>query len=127
MRAAFTAVGLEHACRASGYLGWTRLAKLRGDVYFWRVKLREAEIRRIASTIVARLEKAGLMRVTGGRDVLEQRIVAAFKANIRAEEDIEADAVRFAESHSRELVGMDRHKVLQLVKERLAKERGFTL
>jgi hypothetical protein len=91
------------------------------------VKLREAEMRRIASIVVARLEKAGLMRVTGGRDALEQRIVAAFKANIRAEEDLEADAAKFAESHSRELVGMDRHKVLQLVKDRLAKERGFTL
>ncbi len=84
-------------------------------------------MRRIASTIVTRLEKAGLMRVTSGRDALEQRIVAAFKANLRAEDDIEAEASRFADSHSRELVGMDRHKVLQLVKERIAKERGFTL
>ncbi len=84
-------------------------------------------MRRVASNIVARLEKAGLIRVTGRRDALEQRIVAAFKANMRAEEDLEAEAARFAESHSRELVGMDRHKVLQLVKDRIAKERGFTL
>jgi hypothetical protein len=91
------------------------------------VKLREPEMRRIASTIVTRLEKAGMMRLTGTRDALEQRIVAAFKANIRAEEEIEAAAATFADSHSRELVGMDRHRVLQLVKERLAKERGFTL
>ncbi len=84
-------------------------------------------MRRIAAAIVARLEKAGLMRVTGGRDALEQRIVAAFVANVRAEEDLDAEAARFAEAHGRELVGMDRHKVLQLVKERLAKERGFTL
>ena len=91
------------------------------------MRLREADIRRIASNVVTRLEKAGLMRLTGSRDALEQRIVGAFKANLRAEEDIEAEAARFAESHSRELVGMDRHKVLQLVKERIAKERGFTL
>jgi hypothetical protein len=84
-------------------------------------------MRRIAAALVSRLEKAGLMRVAAGREALEQRIVAAFKANLRAEEDIEAEAERFAESHSRELVGMDRHRVLQLVKERLAKERGFTL
>jgi hypothetical protein len=91
------------------------------------MKLREPEMRRLAASILARLEKAGVMRVTGTRDAIEQRIVAAFKANIRAEEDIEAAAASFAESHSRELVGMDRHKVLQLVKERIAKERGFTL
>jgi len=77
--------------------------------------------------VVSRLEKAGVARITGSRDALEQRIIAAFRANIRAEEDIEAEANRFAESHSRELVGMDRYKVLQLVKERIAKERGFTL
>jgi hypothetical protein len=91
------------------------------------MKLREPEMRRLAASILARLEKAGVMRVTGTRDAIEQRIVAAFKSNIRAEEDIEAAAASFAESHSRELVGMDRHKVLQLVKERIAKERGFTL
>ena len=91
------------------------------------MRLRETELKRIASLVVSRLEKAGLLRITGSRDALEQRIIAAFRANIRAEEDIEAEANRFAESHSRELVGMDRHKVLQLVKERIAKERGFTL
>ena len=91
------------------------------------VKLREPEMRRIASSIVTRLEKAGVMRLTGSRDALEQRIVVAFRANVRAEEEIELAAERFAESHSRELVGMDRHKILQMVKERIAKERGFTL
>ena len=91
------------------------------------VKLRDPEMRRIASSIVSRLEKAGVMRLSGNREALEQRIVAAFKANIRAEEDIELAAQRFAESHSRELVGMDRYKILQMVKERIAKERGFTL
>lgn len=91
------------------------------------MKLRDGEMQRIATSVLARLEKAGLMRVTGQRSAVEQRIVAGLRANIRAEEDIEAEAARFAESHSRELVGMDRHKVLQLVKERIAKERGFTL
>ena len=91
------------------------------------MKLRDGEMQRIASSVLNRLEKAGLLRITGKRAALEQRIVTAFRANIRAEEDIEAEAARFADSHSRELVGMDRHKVLQLVKERIAKERGFTL
>ena len=91
------------------------------------MKLRDGEMQRIATSVLTRLEKAGLLRLTGQRAPIEQRIVAGLRANIRAEEDIDAEAVRFAESHSRELVGMDRHKVLQLVKERIAKERGFTL
>ena len=92
------------------------------------MKLRDGEMQRIATSVLARLEKAGgLLRIVSNRAALEQRIVATLRANIRAEEEIEAEAARFAESHSRELVGMDRHKVLQLVKERIAKERGFTL
>lgn len=91
------------------------------------MKLRDGEMQRIATSILTRLEKAGLLRIASHRAAVEQRIVAAFRANIREEEDIEVAAERFAESHSRELVGMDRHKVLQLVKERIAKERGFTL
>ena len=91
------------------------------------MKLRDGEMQRIATSVLARLEKAGVLRIVSNRAALEQRIVATLRANIRAEEEIEAEAARFAESHSRELVGMDRYKVLQLVKERIAKERGFTL
>lgn len=91
------------------------------------MKLREPEMKRIAAAIIARLEKAEMMRITGIRDAVEQRIIGAFKANIRAEEELELEAKRFAVSHERDLVGMDRHRVLQLVKERLAKEKGFTL
>jgi len=91
------------------------------------MKLRDGEMQRIATSVLTRLEKSELLKIAKNRTAVEQRIVAALRANIRAEEDIEAAAERFAESHSRELVGMDRHKVLQLVKERIAKERGFTL
>jgi hypothetical protein len=91
------------------------------------MKLRDGEMQRIATSVLTRLEKAGLVRIVSNRAAIEQRIVAALRANLRAEEDIEAEAARFAESHSRELVGMDRHKILQMVKERIAKEKGFTL
>jgi hypothetical protein len=91
------------------------------------MKLRDGEMQRITTSVLTRLEKAGLLRIVSNRTAIEQRIVTAVRANIRAEEEIEAEAARFADSHSRDLVGMDRHKVLQLVKERIAKERGFTL
>ena len=98
------------------------------SVYSYRImKLRDGEIVRIAASILARLEKANLLRITSNRAALEQRIVAAIRSNMRAEEEIEVEANRFADAHAREMVGMDRHKVLQLVKERIAKEKGFTL
>jgi hypothetical protein len=92
------------------------------------MKLREQEVRALATAILARLEKSQVMRIPGGqRADLEERIAKAIRGNLRAEEEIEAEAERFATSHSREMVGMDRHRVLQLVKERIAKEKGFTL
>ena len=91
------------------------------------MKLRDGEMQRIATSILSRLEKANLGKITSNRAALEQRIAAAIRGNIREEEEIEAEANRFADSHAREMVGMDRHKVLQLVKERIAKEKGFTL
>jgi hypothetical protein len=91
------------------------------------MRLRDAEMQQIAAAVIDRLEKADLMQVTGQRAQIEQRIVTAFRANIRAEEELELEAKKFAASHARELVGMDRHRILQMVKERLAKEKGFTL
>jgi hypothetical protein len=91
------------------------------------MRLRDGEMTRIAASILNRLEKANLLRITSNRTAIEQRIVTAIRGNLRAEEEIEAAAVKFADAHSREMVGMDRHKVLQLVKERIAKEKGFTL
>jgi hypothetical protein len=98
-----------------------------GHGYSYLVRLKDAEMQRIATAIVDRLEKAAMMRSTTAKADLVKRIVGAFRANIRAEEEIEAEAEKFADAHKREMVGMDRHRVLQLVKERIAKERGFTL
>jgi len=91
------------------------------------MRMRDSEMQRVAGAILDRLEKTQLLRITGKRSDIESRIVAAFRKNMQDESEIEAEASRFAESHSREMVGMDRHRVVQLVKERIAKERGFTL
>ena len=91
------------------------------------MRMRDNEMQRVACAILDRLEKAQLLKITAKRSDIESRIVAAFRKNMQQEADIEAEAERFAEAHSREMVGMDRHRVLQLVKERIAKERGFTL
>ena len=104
-----------------------RLAKWQCGIYLWAVRLRDQDMQRIASAVLDRLEKGRLLHVTGKRADVEQRIVAALRKNMRTEEEIEAEAERFANAHSRELVGMDRHRVLQLVRDRIAKERGFTL
>jgi len=56
-----------------------------------------------------------------------ERIVAALLDNFRQEEELEKEAERLAEEHIRKAPGVDRHKVLQLIKQRLAEERRFVL
>jgi hypothetical protein len=46
---------------------------------------------------------------------------------MKAEEELEAEAERLARQHTRQMVGMDHRKVVDGIKARLAKERGFSL
>ena len=41
--------------------------------------------------------------------------------------ELEEEAERLAESHARKMVGMDQRRVIQGIKERLARERNFAL
>ena len=49
------------------------------------MKLRDGEMQRITTSVLTRLEKAGLLRIASNRTAVEQRIVTALRANIRAE------------------------------------------
>ena len=55
-------------------------------------------------------------------------MAAALLDNFRQEEAIEKEAERLAEEHLRKAPpGMDRHRVVQMIKQRLAEERRFSL
>lgn len=84
-------------------------------------------LRRIADALVAELLKKDLIELTGTREVLQDRIFAVLLRNFTEESELEEEAEAFADSHRREMAGMDRGKVVTLVKQRLAKERGFVL
>lgn len=87
----------------------------------------EPYLRRIADALVAELLKKDLVELTGTREVLQDRIFAVLLRNFTEESKLEEEAEAFADSHRREMAGMDRGKVVTLVKQRLAKERGFVL
>lgn len=87
----------------------------------------EPYLRRIADALVAELLKKDLIELTGTREVLQDRIFAVLLRNFTEESKLEEEAEAFADSHRREMAGMDRGKVVTLVKQRLAKERGFVL
>ncbi len=91
------------------------------------MRIREAELQSLAAAIVKGLLKQGFVRPKQDAAVLQRRIVELMVHNLEEERAIEEEAERMAEAHARKMVGMDHGKIIQGLKERLARERGFSL
>jgi hypothetical protein len=91
--------------------------------------MRQAETacRHVAETLVAALSEKELLRLRTSKQSAIDKIAAALLDNFRQEEALEKEAERLAESHLRTAQELDRHKVIQLIKRRLAEERRFVL
>jgi hypothetical protein len=87
----------------------------------------EALCRHAAEVLVKTLSEKDLVRVHTDKKVLADKVVAALLENFRQEDALEKEAERLAEEHLRTARGLDRHKVTQLIKQRLAEERRFVL
>lgn len=91
------------------------------------MRIREHEVQTLAAAIVDALLKQGFMHPKRDAAVLRQRVAGVVQRNLEEEQALEEEAERLAESHARKMVGMDHRKIIQGIKERLARERGFTL
>jgi hypothetical protein len=87
----------------------------------------EAACRHMAQTLVAGLSEKELLRLRASKQAVIDKVAAALLDNFRQEEALEKEAERLAESHLRTAQELDRHKVIQLIKQRLAEERKFVL
>jgi hypothetical protein len=58
---------------------------------------------------------------------IEKRIFDALKANFQEEAEINREAERILEENRRMTTGMDQRTLLNKIKEKLARERGFVL
>jgi hypothetical protein len=91
------------------------------------MRVREGELQSLAAAIVGALLKQGFVQAKREPAVLRQRIVELFARNLEEERVLEEEAERLAEKHARQTVGMDQRRIIQGIKERLARERGFSL
>jgi hypothetical protein len=91
------------------------------------MKIREGELQAIAAAIVKALLKQGFVHPKRDAAVVQRRIVELVIHNLDEEEALEREAEQLAESHARQMLGMDQRKIIQGIKERLARERGFSL
>jgi len=92
-----------------------------------------AQVERVAGALVERLGKAKMLEPTVPEDKIRARFVAILNRNFEEEAEIERLAIAEAEKLVRQGAPgvrrdeLDLHRVEQLVKQRIAKAKGFAL
>ena len=92
-----------------------------------------AQIERVAATLVKRLVEKDVVTLSAPEATVKARFVAVLTKNFDDEADIERQAMAEAEKLVRQGApgvkreDLDLRKVEQLVKQRIAKARGFVL
>ena len=92
--------------------------------------LKEEQINRLAEKILSDLTAGGLICLKRERGATLAGIKVAIVADIKAEESLELDAEMLLEEALQAMGGtpsIDRHKMLRMIKEKLAKERKIVL
>lgn len=93
------------------------------------MRLKDEQISKLAERILEALTAAGLITLKTERGKVLDGIRKAVAADVKGEEDLEREAERLLEQTLRSMggAGIDRHKMLKMIKDRLAKEKGIVL
>ena len=99
------------------------------------MRLSEDKVRRIAERIHDELEQRGLLGYKEARGVKKDegragRVKAIYDfliADLRQEEEIDAEVERILNTYSRELKGTERDVLFRKHKEEVARKRGYIL
>lgn len=94
------------------------------------MRLTDEQIDRLAEKVLTDLNSTNLIMLKKERGVVLTGIKEAVKADLMAEEALERDAEALLEQTLRSMRGgpeIDRHKMLRMIKEKLAKERKIVL
>lgn len=95
------------------------------------MRLKDEQIERLAAKVLSDLTDSGLMAMKADRARIGDCIRAVIKADLKAEDDLERDAEELLEKTLRAAGGsagdIDRHKMLKMIKTKLAKERKMVL
>jgi hypothetical protein len=94
------------------------------------MRLKDDQISKLGEKVLADLTAAGQIVLKKERGVILAAIKEAVRADIKAEEDLEKDAENLLEQTLRSMRGgadIDRHKMLRMIKEKLAKDRKIVL
>lgn len=94
------------------------------------MRLKDEQVGRLAERVLEALTAAGLITLKAERGKALDGIRKAIAADVKGEEDLEREAERLLEQTLRSMgggAGIDRHRMLKMIKDRLAKEKGIVL
>ena len=94
------------------------------------MRLKDEQVNRLAERVLEALTAAGLITLKAERGKALDGIRKAIAADVKGEEDLEREAERLLEQTLRAMGGRTeivRHKMLKMIKDRLAKEKGIVL
>ena len=95
------------------------------------MRLKDEQIAKLADKILADLTNSGLILLKRERGAVLAGIKAAISADLSQEASLEKDAENLLEQTLRSMGSaasdIDRHKMLRMIKEKLAKERKIVL
>ena len=89
--------------------------------------VREAEIDALARYLVEGLIARGIIVSKTSEDSMLACVVEMMSANFETEARIDDEADRMAEEQARQNPGIDATRLRQLIKQRLAEKKNFTL
>lgn len=92
------------------------------------VRLNEIQLQRLAERLLSDLVNEAGAKTKAERGRILASITATMKTNLDQEQSLEKDAMVLLEAHMRQAPpGIDRQKLLMMIKKKLAEERGVPL
>ena len=89
--------------------------------------IRESDLQRLALVTTRGLLTQGFVRAKADESKIIARVAAIIAKSFADEAALEQEAERLATSHARQMLGLDRERVVRGIMERLARERNFPL
>lgn len=92
------------------------------------MRFTEDQIRRISQGLLDALLERGGAKLKSERGVVLARIEAIIRADLAREEDLDRQAQKLLDAHlAKAPPGVDRQKLLLMIKKKLAEEKGVPL
>ena len=93
------------------------------------MRLSKAQVEAVSRLILERLKEKGLIVFKADEEVVLKRMVEIFMADLKAEDELDREVENILSAHSSTIDSqrLDYRKMFNMIKSKLARERGIVL